>query len=600
MSLALIQESAKEVRRLAIAGSPLAVGDFRLKKLIAPLEQAGAKVPVFAQVAKAINDVVNGKEADSAANLLSLSTLLNAILYTQGQTSADGNLQPLEVYASNCSSTKTTARLLKPLIHALTSSGGERFKTVTAAVERGAFNDLRLIAPSIYALGDTYPELADLVADKILPSYGPGILPQLKATLDLKGKRQDARKLEVMHKLDPAGTLDLCKTALDDGSVEVKAAAISCLGQHEESLSLVLEQANAKNKVLRAAALEALAQYDRPEVAKLFAEAIKGKSLDILVAPFRTLRSTSVVEALLKEGASVFDALLANDSEQIERFCEILACLESRKEPEAEAFLCSCYERSPKLTKLKAAKNRYVDGGQIIDRLTHALYSIGSKQTLEVILAKRTDLIATSFTYVLRSALRVWKPDAVFKEFSPLLENKTGKLKNVREELIRLIFAHQWDDSSRYSPMFDDDEPDDEATQALRKVVWDSRWLDAGIKHDADEIVFALAQPGHKVALNYLLKWKDAKRTSDAGWLIRALVRCQYPKVTDYFIDLVKEKTKGNKANHYEVQFLFENARHLPATDLPKLDAFAATLDEKYVDDFLVAIDPLRRSQETD
>jgi hypothetical protein len=52
MRLALIEESAKEARRLAIAGSPLAVGDFRLKKLIAPIEQAGAKVSVFAQVAK--------------------------------------------------------------------------------------------------------------------------------------------------------------------------------------------------------------------------------------------------------------------------------------------------------------------------------------------------------------------------------------------------------------------------------------------------------------------------------------------------------------------------------------------------------------------
>src|SRR5206468_991257 len=142
MSLALIEESAKEVRRLAIAGSPLAVGDFRLKKLIPPLEQAGAKVPVFAQVAKAISDVVNGKEAESAANLLNLSTLLNAILYTQGQSGADGDYRELEVFASNCSSTKTTARVLKPLIHALTSSGGGRFETVKSAVERGAFNDL--------------------------------------------------------------------------------------------------------------------------------------------------------------------------------------------------------------------------------------------------------------------------------------------------------------------------------------------------------------------------------------------------------------------------------------------------------------------------
>src|SRR5881394_2301831 len=126
MSLALIQESAKEVRRLAVAGSPLAVGDFRIKKLIAPLEQAGAKVPVFAQVAKAISDLANGTEVESAARLLALSTLLNAILYTQGQSGTSAPFSELEVFSTNCTSTRTTARALKPLAAALTNSGAGR------------------------------------------------------------------------------------------------------------------------------------------------------------------------------------------------------------------------------------------------------------------------------------------------------------------------------------------------------------------------------------------------------------------------------------------------------------------------------------------
>ena len=205
MSLALIEESAKEVRRLAIAGSPLAVGDFRIKKLVAPLEQAGAKVPVFAQVAKSITELANGTEAESAARLLALSTLLNAILYTQGQIGTDAPFTEMEVFATKCSSTRTTARALKPLIAALTNSGGGRFEIIKSACERGALNDLRLIDPAIQALGDSYPEMADLVAEKILPAYGPGIIPRLKRGLDLKGKKSDARRLKVMHQLEPAG-----------------------------------------------------------------------------------------------------------------------------------------------------------------------------------------------------------------------------------------------------------------------------------------------------------------------------------------------------------------------------------------------------------
>jgi hypothetical protein len=594
MSLALIQESAKEVRRLAIAGSPLAVGDFRLKKLVAPLEQAGAKVPVFAQVAKAISDLVNGKEADTAANLLSLSTLLNAILYTQGQSSADGDYRELEVFASNYSSTRTPARVLKPLVQALTTTGGGRFEIVKSACNQGAFNDLRLIDPAIQALGDIYSELADLVAEKILPAYGPGIVPRLKAGLDLKGKKQDARRLQIMHQLDPAGTLELCKTALEDGTPEVKAAAIACLGKHEDCLPLVLEQANAKNKLLRAAALEALAEHDRPEITKLFTQLVKGKSLDLLAGPFRTLRNRQVVNSLLEEGKRVFGLLLKGDSEQIPRYWEILDCLNQRKDAEVEEFVLGCFSQGDKVGKLKGAKNSYVAGDDVMIRLAGLLYNVGTPKTLETILAKRGVLPATAFGFVLRSALRSWPAEKVFEEFSSLLSQKKGAGKDKCAELERFISATSWDENSRFSPALSDHDLDSAEEQALKQVTWDARWLDAAIKADQQTVVCRLARPNHKAALNYLLKLVEVKKTSDSGLLIRALVRCGYSKVTDVFLNLVAKKVKGARTFDYELQFLFENARHLPAADLPKLDAFAAKLEEKFVDGFLEALAPLR------
>jgi len=593
MSLALIEECAKEARRLAIAGSPLAVGDFRLRKLIPPLEQAGAKVPVFAQVAQAIGDLVNGKEADSAANLLSLSTLVNAILYTQGQSSTDGAFRELEVLATNCASTRTAARTLKPLVEALTSSGGGRFEVIKAACDRGAFNDLRLIDPAIQALGDNYPELADLVAQRILPGYGPGIVPRLQATLDLKGKKHDARKLTVMHELDPVGTLALCKTALDDGSPDVKAAAIGCLGKHEDCLPLVLEQANAKNKPLRAAALEALAAHDRPEITKLFTELVKGKALDILVGPFRALRNRQVLNSLLAEGERVFALILKGDSEQIPRFWGILDCLEQRRDAEAEEFLLGCAANSDKLARVKAAQKSVFAGVDVMARLASLLYHIGSPQALETVLAKREALPAAAFPHVLRSALRAWPADKVFAEFSPLLGQKKGAGKEKSEELQRLISAAHWDAASRFAPLAYD-EPGSDEPQGLGNVSWDPRWLDAAIKADQPTLVCCLARPNHKAALSYLLKLGEAKKTSDAGLTVRALIRCQYPKVTDHFLDLVARKTKGAKYLDYELRFLLESARHLPASDLPRLDAFAAKLDEKFVDSFLEALAPLR------
>jgi len=586
MSLALIEESAKEVRRLAIAGSPLAVGDFRIKKLIAPLEQAGAKVPVFAQVAKAISDLADGTEAESATRLLALSTLLNAILYTQGQTTTAAPFTDLESFATNCTSTRTTARALKPLIAALTNSGGGRFEIIKSACERGAFNDLRLIDPAIQALGDSYTEMADLVAEKILPVYGPGIVPRLKLGIDLKGKKSDARRLIVMHKVDPAGTLELCKAALEDGSPEVKAAAVECLGKHEECLPLVLEQANAKSKIVRAAALEALAEHDQPEIVKLFGDLIKSSAFDLLAQPFRAMRSAQVLRSMLDEGNRVLTLIANGDEEQIPRFWAIISCVERR--PDIGEFLFKVLAMSKKLVKVKPPKNSNLGGDEIVVRIVSLLCRTNSPAAFQAILDERDVLPAGAFGDVLRSALYTWAAEKIFTEFSPLLAQNDA----VAKDKTRIIRAAIWGpgDLNVHEGYF---KPDPEAPK-LKSKDWDPRWLDVGIKADQPTIVATVARPGHKGAIDYLLKLVDSKNQIPMPLLFKALVRCQYPRTTDVFLEQVRKRTKGASQFTGDLHTLFFSMRHLPLADLPKLDAFAAQLDEKLVDHYLEALAPLR------
>lgn len=606
MSLALIQESAQEARRLAIAGSPLAVGDFRLKKLIAPLEQAGAKAPVFAQVAKAISELVNGTEAESASRLLTLSTLVNAILYTQGETGTAAAFTELEMLATKCTSTRTTARVLKPLITALCQAGAGRTETIKAACERGAFNDLRLIDPAIRALGDNYSEIADLVADKILPGYGPGILPLVKAGLDLKGKKHDARKLLVMHRLDPAGTLELCKTALDDGSPDVKAAAIACLGEHEDCLPLVLEQAKSKNKTLRAAALETLAERDRPEITELFIKVIQGDALDLLIRPFRAIRNRQVLNSLLDEGKKVFASLLKNDGEKVPRYVEILQCIEQRREAEVEGFLLTCFEDCAKLSDVKAAKNSPVTGASVVICLTSMLSHVGTPKALEAILSKRNDLPATAFHFVFESALRVWSPEKVYAEFSPTLAKTTGAGKEkslvIQRSLIRLS-------GNRVAPELQILDIDSGEPSPVSNAALDPRWLEASIKADLSAVVCHLARSDNNAAISYLVKTLElgpksrgvaaAGLVGQSGLIIQALARCQYPAVTDAFMKAVTERAKKAQHIDYDFQMLFNSVRYLPPADLPKLDAFAAKLDEKFVDFYLEALGPLREKNQS-
>src|SRR3954470_24719012 len=189
MSIAVLNQGYDEARRLAVAGSVVAGGDFRLKKLLPPLEQAGAKAPVFAKVAECAKAVIDGSEDSSAENLLELTALVTAVLYTQGETGIAGELQPIESVSLGGESAQTSARLLKPLLEALSSTGSGRLELVKDAHERGAFRDHRLVKPALDGVDDPYSEVADFLADDVLPMYGTAILPELRAKFDPKGTK---------------------------------------------------------------------------------------------------------------------------------------------------------------------------------------------------------------------------------------------------------------------------------------------------------------------------------------------------------------------------------------------------------------------------
>jgi len=216
--------------------------------------------------------------------------------------------------------------------------------------------------------------------------------------LDLKGKKEHARRLTLAHQVDPAGTLELCKTALETGSPEVKAAAIACLGQHEECLPLVMEQTNSKNKTLRAAALEALAPHDRPEIVKLFTTLISGKTLDVLAGPLRRTRNQLVLNSLLAEGKSSFESVLKGEQEQVPRLWEILNCVESRKDEKTEEFVLLCFNQFEKLSKVVPANTASVSSAELTTRLASLLSQIASPRSLEAVLAKRAALPAEAFS----------------------------------------------------------------------------------------------------------------------------------------------------------------------------------------------------------
>ncbi len=349
MSIPVLIQTYDEVRRLAIAGSVVAPGDFRLKKLVPLLEQAGQKAPVFSKVGEAVNRLVESNEKTSAAALLELATLVAAILYTQGETGCEGELTPLKTVDLGRPKTQVSARVLKPLQEALTTTGSGRLEIIRDAFERGMCQDLRLIAPALAALDDTYADIGDFAAQKILPLYGSAILPELQAAFDPKGRSGHVRRLLLMHQLDQENTRVYVRRALDEGSKEVRVAAIGCLGDSPDELPFLLEQVKAKAKEVRTAALKALGCCDSADAAQVLCDAMTSADFALAVEPIRTSRSPVVTGVLLDAAEKQFAALLAGKerdskklTEQNERMCLLLECLRSAtiKRPRNCYWIC--------------------------------------------------------------------------------------------------------------------------------------------------------------------------------------------------------------------------------------------------------------------
>src|SRR5688572_25546496 len=362
MSIPVLVEVYGETRRLAIAGSAVAAGDFRLKKLIPPLEKSGEKAPVFAKVAQAVQAVVESNEKTASAALLELSTLVHAILYTQGETGIAGELKPLETTDLGGQPTQASARVLKPLLEALSSTGSGRMELVKDAFERGTFKDLRLVKPALNALDDPYPEIGDFVAENVLPPYGKAILPELRSKLDI-GARSGGHvnRLQLMHRLDPEGSREIIQQALNEGSKEMKVAAIECLGTSDDDLPYLLDQAKAKAKEVRAAALRALAAAGTTasEVVATLKKAIAGADLELIIPRVKQSSLPEIQDYVLEEAEQWLATLLKTKDKKeqgaaVNRLQQLVSCLEERKDAKAEAFLLKCFANAKPFEAIKS------------------------------------------------------------------------------------------------------------------------------------------------------------------------------------------------------------------------------------------------------
>jgi hypothetical protein len=594
MSIAVLTQVYDEARRLAVAGSVVAAGDFRLKKLLPALDAAGAKAPVFAKIAEATRTLIEGPEDRSAENLLELTSLVTAVLYTQGETGIDGEIEPIESINLGGSVSQTSARQLKPLFEALSSTGSGRLELVRDAVERGLFRDLRLVKPALNGLDDPYSEVADLIAEKVLPMYGKAILPELRAKYDPKGTKGHPRRLKLMYAIEPEGTRELVDQALENGSKEVKVAAIACLGGKKD-LPLLIEKAGEKAQDVRGAAYEALAKIDDAAAVATLAKALSSKTMsdfELVLSAIRESKTDSLTQLLIDEINRLKNTLKeAKEKNQIGQKCRrvawMIGALPRAEHAGADALTLELFNSRAEVAKIKGDN---FSGSDIVEAVLRHMES-GSKKIQTVLARSHEALEPEHLHYTVAAGRAALSPTEFYDAFAPYLaggmsEKKKGKDPKAakQKELLDALGAqgHHY----LYNRRNEDCPP------------LDPRWLDLAVKVGHLDLVLAAGRPGHPGAEHFLHQQFEAElKSKNFGRVfepLAAMVHLQHPKAMEALITAF-EKTLGKaSAPTYWFHHLIPQ---LPKSAIPALEAVTPKLKDRAADLWLDAIQALREKE---
>lgn len=503
MSIQVLTDLHREVRRLFIAGSGLAAGDLRLAKLVPQLRQLSGTAPVLGKVADVVSQLCEADRERAPGKLLELGALLHAILYTQGAADAKGEFQEFEPYGllpgdagsgTFASATPATFRQLKPLIDALTERGPGRLEVIRQGCEAGLFADMRAHVPAVIALEDPSSEIAEFVAAHVIPAIGTPALPILHNQLDLTGGKGDARKLQLIHRQTAAGAEELVVQAASEGSQEVRIVAIELLADYPGQEEYILEQSRDKKKEIRRAALHALSGLGTGKAAARLLEALSGKDQDIAVEPVRVCGNERLTADVIGYAAALSDQLRSEGQADAsgdkaakekavaavaEKLHYALQALDGKREPAVTAFLMTLVPD----TSLPAKES-----ANIREQAAELLLDMETPETDLFLheLRDRRDLRLLSYSF--RAAMRSLTAAEWHDAYEPFVRNR--KQAEAKELLEVLRSA-----AMRFDIMEDSDEERERSPKE-----WDGRWIYRFVELDETELVCRLVQgPDDKV-----------------------------------------------------------------------------------------------------
>ncbi|WP_456062891.1 HEAT repeat domain-containing protein [Capnocytophaga leadbetteri] len=482
-----LYELQQELNRLFIAGSKFAKNDPRLQKHIPILKKLGEKAPVFNKLAQDVEELLQLDAQQSAEKLLSLSTLLYSVLYTQGTTTEEGAAVADQVpnVALADVNTQYSYLQLKPVLQALTQSNSGRLETVKDAYARGIFKDSRTFGYLSFALADKYSELADYIMEVVIPASGKAMLPFLVADFKLEDKVENVRRLRLLYKLGYAEVDTLIDKIFAESLPNLQAEAIAILSdkKDEKTEDFIITLTGDKNKTVRGAAYKALAkigtQRSVDKLYELYSNNKQKGNGELLAEAIASVPLASHYQPFLQKVRERFEALLSMDEADekaltaaFERLPTEWEILKHKDYPETYVLLGDILsdKRFDAMAKKRSASNY-----NIAPCLNEILYTFDKDKVLSFYEQYATNVFSNTWTsplainYLYRAldSKERFSKEKLYEVFAPQF-NKAINARDMIEALAGTAYCYSY---SNYTVKYTDRE-------LLAKEKLDPRWAD--------------------------------------------------------------------------------------------------------------------------
>lgn len=571
MSIPLLRELHDDVRRLVIAGAGISVDDIRLKRVLPQLQQYGEKAPIFKRVAEVAAGVTGAQPEHAAGKLLDLAVLLHAVLHTQSTTEAAGELIAIGLPGAGAAAkvtvmTNTPYRKLQPLIEALTQRGPGRLEIIRQSAEDGLFIDTRTFIPAVNALKDSYSEIADYIAEQVMPIIGVSALPILHAQFDMHGGSGDARMLTAIFKLseETDELWPILSPAAKEGALPVRLAAIALAAGLPGFEDDLLELSHDRKKEVRSTAFLSLSSNSSDKAVDRLMDALTKKDTEIAIVPIQKCDSARLTELLLNYGKELIEPCISADKDagKREKLGAVIACFQTK----AKDFFVKEFI-------MKALDNDQLDAKEM-ESAWRAAAGILLETKDKIALAflhelreRRPYLIGYSF----KAAFELLKPAELFDRYEGYLSQKRSQ--NSRE-LLQAIYEYTPDPIALVV-----------SEQAANKsIVWDTRWIQRLVELNEEELVCRLVKRPDKIVVSYLVeKSKVAPQLMKPRTvrILFALFRLGYNETPEILMSALEGTTQ--KSFYYldqEIQLLIAM---LPNSYADRLHEIADKIKYEYV-----------------